>query len=1160
MTATKNNIANIAADTGKISPLLLPLTKDSALAGLFDFRRTGYPFAAGLSTGFVSAAVAALFLRDGRTICLITPDEDTAANMMQDIRALLPGYEQNVLLLPPLELSPVSSFRPDPDVVAARIQILSALVADSTASDTNSGTESDTRSPLILIVPAESLLSRLQNRNDFQGGKLTLAPGVQIEMDTLSRRLTDLGYQRETMVDTPGSFACRGGLADIFPIGWSRPVRLDFFDIEIESLRWFDPSTQRSTEICQQPLELFPCRLSNVHDSLFSYLPDDAHLIIDEPALCERSLLDAEKERMLYLNDLVAARRLGAADMQSLAADHFAVSELIDHINALPYVSFSDIPGRSAFYQQTHIDITAREIPSYIGQMQLFANDLALWRQNGWHIFFCASSDIRAAKLRSILSDHDYPEANISVCPLSRGFEYPDGKIAVITEKELLGKESKSHSRKSAATASPNTSTKQNNSNRVNSNQSNIDAFIELKPGDFVVHTTHGIGRFTGIERVTAGGSTADYLKIEYAAGDKLFIPVEQMHLVQKYIGNDAAAPRLNRLGSGQWAKVKAKVKASVQDMADELLKLYAAREKTKGFAFSPDNAWQQEFEDAFAYEETPGQLHALADIKKDMESPRPMDRLLCGDVGYGKTELAMRAAFKAIQDSKQTAMLTPTTLLAEQHYNTFCQRFKDYPIKIVLLDRFVGAKKQKEVLEELATGQADILIGTHRLLSKDVKFANLGLLIVDEEQRFGVAHKESIKKIRGSVDVLTLSATPIPRTLHMSLAGIRDMSVINTPPRDRLPVQTYVTEHHPRLLQKAIERELARHGQIYYIYNNVHDIELKRQMLAELVPNARILIAHGQMTESQIKPVMSQFLSGEADILLCTTIAEAGLDIPNVNTLIVEDADHFGLAQLYQLRGRVGRANRQAFAYFTYQPNKLLKDDARKRLAAIRDFTQLGAGFKIAMRDLEIRGAGNLLGPEQHGHIAAVGFDLYCRLVNEAVAAGLHPEEYQNAADTPPIPEMKLDLGVSAYLPDDYIPDTAIKFEVYNKLAACRTREEMAALYNELVERFGKPPRPAVNLFRMLTLRNAGQKLGLMALLVQDIYNESVLTLNFGGRNPFSGQTMLSLATKYPNRLKFTNNKSFIVRLTLKKHSETERLQEISEFLQELLAKTTQK
>ena len=1101
--------------------LLQALLTDPKLHTLFNFSRGAYPFAAGLPAGMRGAAAAALFLRDNQTVCLLTPDQDSAAARLQDIKALLP--QQTVLLLPPLELSPVSSFRPDPQVIAARMQVLAALAEEK---------------PLVLIAPAEALLARLQNRDDFRGGRLVLAPGVQIAMDELARRLVELGYQREAMVDTPGSFACRGGLADIFPIGWARPIRLDFFDVEIESIRYFDPNTQRSAEPCSDVPELFPCRLSNVRDSLLAWLPDNTRLLIDEPALCERSLRDAEKERMLYLNDLVAARRLNAADMKSLAADHFPAQELIDHLNALPYASFSDIPGRSALCQRLHIDLTARDIPSYIGRMQLFANDLAAWRGQGYHIFFCASSPVRAERLRAILNDYDYPGAAISVCAVSRGFEYPEGKIVVITEKELLGQEAKSRRTATGSSRSNN----------------NIDAFVELKPGDHVVHTTHGIGRFTGIERVTAGGTAADYLKIEYAAGDKLFIPVDQMHLVQKYIGSDSAAPRLNRLGSGQWARVKARAKASVQDMADELLKLYAAREKAKGFAFSPDNTWQREFEDAFEYEETSGQLSALTDIKKDMESSRPMDRLLCGDVGYGKTELAMRAAFKAAQDSKQTAMLTPTTLLAEQHYSTFCRRFKDYPIKIVLLDRFVSAKKQKEVLADMESGRADILIGTHRLLSKDVRFANLGLLIVDEEQRFGVAHKESIKRMRGSVDVLTLSATPIPRTLHMSLAGIRDMSVINTPPRDRLPVQTYVTEHHPRLLQKAIERELSRGGQVYYIFNNVRDIDMKRLQLQELVPDARIITAHGQMSETQLKPVMNAFLAGEADILLCTTIAEAGLDIPNVNTLIVEDADHFGLAQLYQLRGRVGRANRQAFAYFTYQPNRLLKDDARKRLAAIRDFTQLGAGFKIAMRDLEIRGAGNLLGPEQHGHIAAVGFDLYCKLVNEAISAGLNPSEADDAETT--LPELKLDLGVSAYLPDDYIPETAIKFEVYNKLAACRNSEEIALLAAELQERFGRPPRPAANLFRLLELRNAGHRLGLIALQGA----ESTLTLNFGGSNPLSGQALLALADKYTRRLKFSNNKSFIMRLTLQKREEADRLQEITDFLQELLAKAAQK
>jgi transcription-repair coupling factor (superfamily II helicase) len=1096
--------------------LLNSLAEDEKLDRLFSATGASSPFAVGLPPGFRAMAAARLFQNKNaapRTVCLLTPDSDSAVLWRDNLKALLP--DEKILIFPALELSPLTDFQPDAEVITERLAVLSALAKNE---------------QIFVIAPADALLGRVESRKAFQEERLLLKPGVQISLEDLAKRLVELGYEREAMIDTPGTFACRGGIADIFPIGWQRPVRLDFFDIELESMRYFDSETQRSAEICEAELELYPCRSDNKSESFLDYLPKSAVLLFDEAALCEKSLREAEEERQLYFDDLLEAHRLSKADLQSFGQNFLAAQEVINGCNARPHTSFMELETRSELVQNLHIEIKTNVIPSYTGQMQLFTKDLAKWRSSGFRIFFCASSKLRAGRLRNILGDYDYPEAAIGVCALSQGFEYSEGKLVVITEKELLGQTAKSNRR------------------RQKQNQ-DLNAFVELKPGDYVVHTNHGVGRFVGIERVTADGITADYLKIEYAAGDKLFIPVDQMDMVQKYIGSDSGAPKLNRLGGNQWEKTKAKVKASVQDMAEGLLQLYAAREKAQGFAFSEDTNWQREFEDAFEYEETQGQLDALADIKRDMQSSRPMDRLLCGDVGYGKTELAMRAAFKAVQDGKQVAMLAPTTLLAEQHFNNFCRRFEGYPVHIALLSRFVTAKRQKEVLSGLANGQIDILIGTHRLLSKDVQYASLGLLIVDEEQRFGVAHKEKIKQLRGSIDVLTLSATPIPRTLHMSLVGMRDMSVITTPPKDRLPVQTFVTEHHPRLLKNAIERELARGGQVYYIYNSVRDIEEKRAQLQELVPNARILAAHGKMTEHQLKPIMTAFLADEADILLCTTIAESGLDIPNVNTLIVENADNFGLAQLYQLRGRVGRSNRQAFAYFTYRADKQLQDDARKRLSAIRDFTQLGSGFKIAMRDLEIRGAGNLLGPEQHGHIAAVGFDLYCKLVNEAIEQGLG--ENQQPADK--ISDMKLDLGLNAYIPDDYIPETALKFEIYNKIAACRTSAESVLLKNELRDRFGEPPKATQNLFRLLTMRNLGQELGLISLIAP----QQVLTLNFGAKNPFDGQTLLDLSKKYGKRLRFSGKTELLFRLNLQNRSEDERISEIEDFLRELVSLT---
>lgn len=1098
--------------------LLERLETDRSLEQLFAGGAA--PFAVGLPEGLQAAYGAVCFRRWG-SLCWVAPDMERAAAIRQNLQALLPEDRERILLLPSLELSPLEDFQPEAEVIAARVEVLGRLTQPDAG-------------PTLVVTPAAALLGKFASQESFRQQTLTLQAGSRIELAELAARLVSLGYQREAMIDTPGTFACRGGIADIFPVGWQRPVRLDFFDDELESLRYFDPDNQRSAEVCRKELKIYPAGNnadSHNKECFLSYLPKAAPLLISEPALCEQSLREAQEERQLYFDDLLAARRLGKKELAAFGQNFLSAEEVIQELNRRRHTGFAALAQKSALKQLEHIETGAREIPSYTGQMPLLAQDLAKWRQQGFGIFFFASSRIRGQRLREILGEYDYPEAAIEVCALRSGFEYPEGKLAVITEREILGRQAKD----------PRQSTSRRRSEH---NEENLSAFVELKPGDYVVHTNHGVGLFAGIERVQANGVAADYLKIEYAAGDRLFIPVEQMHLVQKYIGSSGAAPKLNRLGGGQWERVKAKVKASVQDMAEELLQLYARRQQAKGFAFSPDGPWQQEFEDAFEYEETPGQIQALAEIKRDMESERPMDRLLCGDVGYGKTELAMRAAFKAVQDGKQVAMLAPTTLLAEQHYQTFCRRFANYPVHIGLLSRYVSPKEQKDTLARAEAGQLDILIGTHRLLSKDVAYHDLGLLIVDEEQRFGVGHKEKIKQLRGAIDVLTLSATPIPRTLHMSLVGMRDMSVITTPPKDRLPVQTFVTEHHPRMLKNAIERELSRGGQVYYIFNSVARIREKQAELSELVPEARIIAAHGQMTEAQIKPLMTDFLAGRCDILLCTTIAESGLDIPNVNTLIVEQAENFGLAQLYQLRGRVGRSNRQAFAYFTYRPDRPLPEDARKRLAAIRDFTQLGAGFKIAMRDLEIRGAGNLLGPQQHGHIAAVGFDLYCRLVNEAIEQGLG--EYQPE----PEQELKLDLGISAYIPENYIPETALKFEIYNKIAGCKSPAEASLLKAEIGERFGEPPQPVINLFRILAVRNLALALGAQALLIQ----EELLTLNFGEHNPLPGAALLKLEQEYRRRLRFVSQKQFIIKLRLTEREEEAKLQEISGFLRELL------
>src|SRR5690554_3219549 len=646
---------------------------------------------------------------------------------------------------------------------------------------------------------------------------------------------------------------------------------------------------------------------------------------------------------------------------------------------------------------------------------------------------------------------------------LSTGLELPNERLVLFTEAEIFGR----------------VRTRKRIKTRFGKEGIRVTDLSELKAGDYVVHLNHGIGKYLGIKKLEIGGANRDYLEVEYSAGDRLFVPTDQVHFIQKYVGMEDAPPKVHRLGGSDWQRAKNKVKESVQEMVEKLLVLYAHRYTAQGYAFPPDSNWQQEFEDSFVFEETPDQRQALEEIKKDMESSQPMDRLLCGDVGYGKTEVAIRAAFKAITGGKQVAVLVPTTILAQQHFQTMTQRFSGYPIRIAVLSRFQSSAEQDSIVKGLKQGAIDLVIGTHRLLSKDIVFKDLGLMIVDEEQKFGVTHKERLKEMKKNVDALTLTATPIPRTLHMSMVGIRDMSVIETPPEDRYPVRTYVLEYNEEVIGEAIKREMDRGGQIFFVYNRVETIERMANYLQQLVPEARIEIAHGQMNEDALEEVMLSFYEGEADILLCTTIIENGLDLSNVNTLIVYDADRLGLSQLYQLRGRVGRSNRVAYAYFTYRKDRVLAETAEERLAAIRDFTDLGSGFKIALRDLEIRGAGNLLGPEQHGHIASVGFDLYCRLLEEAM------KERQGKKKVEP-PDPVVELAVDAYLPETYIKDPGQKVEIYKKVAALRGLEEVDALEEEMKDRFGPLPAPAGNLLETVRVKILAKRLGISTITMQ--------------------------------------------------------------------------
>ena len=714
------------------------------------------------------------------------------------------------------------------------------------------------------------------------------------------------------------------------------------------------------------------------------------------------------------------------------------------------------------------IRLDCRNASAYQGNVRELARDLDHWKEDGWKVALLAGGTARGERLEKALDTQkspapflpEPPESLEPGCPvilpltLNRGFLYPEAKLAVVSESDIYGV-NRQRSRARGASGEK------------------IAAFTDLKIGDYVVHENHGIGQYMGMVRLSSEGTWRDFLHIRYQGSDKLYVPTDQLDRVQKYIGSEGEAPKLNRLSGGEWQRQKSKVRQSIRQIAGELLKLYAQRESIDGYAFDPDTPWQREFEDSFPWEETPDQLAAIEDIKRDMEKPRIMDRLLCGDVGYGKTEVALRAIFKCVMSGKQAAMLAPTTILVQQHYATMLNRFSGFPIRVETISRFKTAAEQKQIIARLKNGELDVVVGTHRLLAKDVDFKDLGLLVVDEEQRFGVTHKEAIKQMKRSVDVLTLTATPIPRTLHMSMVGIRDMSLLQSPPEERYPVQTYVVEYSDGLVRDAILRELSRGGQVYVLHNRVQTIEIMYARLKKLVPEARIAIGHGQMREHMLEDVMLDFYDGKFDVLLCTTIIEAGLDVPRANTLIVCDADRFGLAQLYQLRGRVGRSNRLAYAYLTVNPNKVLTEAADKRLSAIREFTEFGSGFRVAMRDLEIRGAGNLLGSEQSGFMASVGYDLYVKMIEESVRE-LRGDVNQEDIET------RVDMRIDAYLPPEYISDDLLRVEMYKKIASIRDREGRDDLTDELIDRFGDPNRPVMNLIDIAHLKALCGRLGI--------------------------------------------------------------------------------
>jgi transcription-repair coupling factor (superfamily II helicase) len=950
-------------------------------------------------------------------------------SLIQDLSNYL--GEGKVALLPPRETVFYDLYARSRDLTGARLKVLSSLLANDLKC---------------LVIPIEVLAQRLIPRAIFEKAHFLIRDKQTMPISLLLDRLVFAGYERVDLVESAGQFSARGDIVDVFTPSMEQPVRIEFFDEEVEALRPFDSITQRSKgnlaslvisparelliddhakkvavqnlaaegeqyiskllasgkkaaarrlkdllgewlgyfkdDLWVDDLERLQPFLYEQHDSILDYFPKPPAMIICEPNRVLDVLKRIEQEKADALTDLL---QFGKA-IPGLKEIDFEYQQVKGFFTKGRTVYLSSLPRGIAEVKLDQVkSLSGKDIPFFHGNFKLLSEELFAWKKKGHTILLVVSTNERAKRLQQYLwekglempiiegtkqSGQSYGRMAIVIGSLAKGFEVAGFKLVLISEGELFDKKKF-------------TKRLQN----FKEDGTKIGHYGDLKIGDYVVHIQHGIGKYLGIEQLDIAGIHRDYLNIQYFGQDRLYVPTDQAEMIKKYSGSEGHSPKLHKLGSADWQRAKSRVKESVKEMAKKLLELYAAREAVKGFAFLPDDGMQALFEEAFLYTETPDQLKTIAEVKEDMEKEQPMDRLLCGDVGYGKTEVALRAAFKAVQSSKQVALLVPTTVLAQQHYKTFVERFEGFPVTVKMLSRFRTAKEQRCILKDLEKGLVDIVIGTHRILSKDVKFKDLGLLVVDEEQRFGVVHKERIKQIKKNIDVLTLTATPIPRTLHMAIAGIRNMSVIETPPENRYPVQTYVLEYNDNLVRDAIRKELERGGQVYYIHNRIADIEKTKLYLQGLVPEALIGVAHGSMAENQLERVMLKFMEGEYQVLLCTTIVENGLDISNVNTLIVDDADKLGLSQLYQIRGRVGRTNRLAYAYFTYRKDKVLSQLAEKRLLAIKEFTEFGSGFKIAKRDLEIRGAGNILGPEQHGHMLAIGFDLYCKLLEEAVS-----------------------------------------------------------------------------------------------------------------------------------------------------------------------------
>ena len=1002
---------------------------------------------------FMASAIYANF---ARPVLFVTAHPELARRRFEQVKVWL-NAEVNPDFFPEVDL-PGSTASSDPVINSERVKILSLL------SQYKVGGDSDSRAPFVL-ASALSLSGKCMAPDALIDGTTEIRNGMKIKQSVLLERIQRLGYEYEEVVEIPGTFGKRGGIIDIFPAGRASPVRVEFFGDEVESVREYDPRTQRSANVLFS-LTILPAREQEplLTASLLDYLPDDAILIIDDVGQLEAEVrqVTAEMVRSIAGDDGVSDPGFGQAFINW--------DGVMAAITARGHVIEFSTWDTDQVEQGGEGQLQLRPAPNFAQRFTAFVESLPALRSENQRVLIVSQ---QAERIRELLSERGidlYPVQELGALPAVSTLTLVKGsldggwrlgsELLLLSDVELFG------------------IIKQRRSSKARPVRHHR-LLNDITTGDFVVHVEHGIGRFAGVTRKTIDGVEREYLALQYAGADILYVPVDQVDRVSLYIGGSDRTPSLSRLGSQEWHRAQQKVRESVVKIAGELIELYASREVAGGLTFSPDTLWQQELEASFPYVETPDQLDAIAAVKSDMQSPRPMDRLVCGDVGYGKTEIALRAAFKAVMDGRQVAVLVPTTILAQQHMNTFGERLKPFPVKIAALSRFCSQKEQAEIIHGLADGYFDICIGTHRILQKDVVFKDLGLVIIDEEQRFGVVHKEYFKKMRQSVDVLTLSATPIPRTMHMALSGIRDMSTIETPPESRLPVITHVGGFNGRLVREAVMRELERDGQVFIVHNRVHSINELALKVAELVPEARLSIAHGQMDEDKLEKIMADFMAGNTDVLLTTTIIESGLDMPNVNTLIVDRADRLGLTQLYQLRGRVGRGANTAYAYFLFDSDKEMTDHARERLKTIAQATELGSGFAVAMKDLEIRGAGNLLGVEQSGNIAAVGFNYYCQLLAEAVEAIKAKTSGAVLTTIAGEPGVSIDLKIPAFIPEYYIENTRTRFNIYQRLARINHVDEINDIALELIDRFGETPEEVANLLYAAELRKLAQQAG---------------------------------------------------------------------------------